>query len=262
MVYDPTQWADLATRGILSKTERNAARQELLDHMEDHAEALMAAGFSPEAAQAQALQAMGDPDQVSALLRRAHQPVLTWLLRICRVLAVMLVIALLCNRVLAGPPRTDDWYTGASTAQWIEVFNAPTRADEESLRFQGWRLIAEQPADLPLGDYRLTEARVAVNREQDLYQTTVILEITHTIPFQPAPVFLGTVTLTGHTEQEEGPIRAQLRPMMRGLNTHYYCAQVAFLQPPRQLEIRYDYPEADFTYTIDLTGGTLYEKVR
>ena len=41
-----TQWADLAVAGILSKSEQAAAKQELLDHMEDHMADLMAAGFS------------------------------------------------------------------------------------------------------------------------------------------------------------------------------------------------------------------------
>ena len=39
------EWAEWAVSGILLPKERESARQELLDHMEDHMEALLAAGF-------------------------------------------------------------------------------------------------------------------------------------------------------------------------------------------------------------------------
>ena len=80
--YDAARWADAAVRGIVSKQEQARARQELLDHMEDHAEALTAAGFSAGEAQRQAVLAMGDPEVTARLLRKAHQPLLTRLVQV------------------------------------------------------------------------------------------------------------------------------------------------------------------------------------
>ena len=70
------EWAEWAVSGILLPKERESARQELLDHIEDHMEALMSAGFSRWEAEQQAVSAMGNPEDTAKLLRRAHQPVL------------------------------------------------------------------------------------------------------------------------------------------------------------------------------------------
>jgi len=68
-------WVALATEGILSKKERESARQELMDHIADHTEALCAAGLSPEEAEDRAVAAMGDPNEVGALLRKIHHDI-------------------------------------------------------------------------------------------------------------------------------------------------------------------------------------------
>lgn len=75
-----------------SPKERKAVRQELEDHLQDHAEALEAAGYPPEQAQAHALEAMGDPKQVGEELSAAF-PLRWWVLS--RVAGCVAVIALL-----------------------------------------------------------------------------------------------------------------------------------------------------------------------
>lgn len=54
-----------------SPKERKSVRQELEDHLQDHADALEVAGYPPEQAQAHALEAMGDPKQVGEELSAA-----------------------------------------------------------------------------------------------------------------------------------------------------------------------------------------------
>ena len=78
------QWLNIATKGIASGKERSAVYDELYDHIEDHMDALLAAGFSKELAEEQAISAMGDPHDVSRQLRKVHQPILTWILRVCK----------------------------------------------------------------------------------------------------------------------------------------------------------------------------------
>lgn len=75
-----------------SSKERKAVRQELEDHLQDHADALEAAGYPPEQAQAHALEAMGDPKQVGEALSAAF-PLRWWVLS--RVAGCVAAIALL-----------------------------------------------------------------------------------------------------------------------------------------------------------------------
>lgn len=75
-----------------SPKERKAVRRELEDHLQDHAEALEAAGYPPEQAQAHALAAMGDPKQVGEELSAAF-PLGWWVLT--RAAGCVAVIALL-----------------------------------------------------------------------------------------------------------------------------------------------------------------------
>ena len=63
------EWAEWAVSGILLPKERESARQELLDHIEDHMEALMAAGFSRWEAEQQAVSAMGNPEDTAKLAK-------------------------------------------------------------------------------------------------------------------------------------------------------------------------------------------------
>ena len=51
--------------------EKQAVAQELQDHLADHADALVEAGWDPEEAQAHALAAMGEAQEVGQALNRA-----------------------------------------------------------------------------------------------------------------------------------------------------------------------------------------------
>ena len=73
-----------------------ALAQELQDHLADHADALVEAGWDPEEAQAHALAAMGEAQEVGRALNRAFP--LRWLIlsRVLLVLAVLAAIILGC----------------------------------------------------------------------------------------------------------------------------------------------------------------------
>ena len=75
--------------------EKQAVAQELQDHLADHADALVEAGWDPEEAQAHALDAMGKAKEVGQALNRAFP--LRWLIlsRVLLVLAVLAAIVLL-----------------------------------------------------------------------------------------------------------------------------------------------------------------------
>ena len=92
-----TEWLDTAVRRLPNR-ERAAARQELMDHFLDHAEALESANYSKEEAEALALEALGDPEETSRLLVKVHRPWLNWVLWGLRItLGVILLYTLILS---------------------------------------------------------------------------------------------------------------------------------------------------------------------
>ena len=78
--------------------ERQNVRWELECHLQDHAEALEAAGHPPEQAQAHALAAMGDPQEVGSALDREFP--LGWLILSRGALVLVLIGAVLLALLL------------------------------------------------------------------------------------------------------------------------------------------------------------------
>lgn len=74
--------------------EKNAIRAELLDHMEDHAAALMERGKDEETARAMAAEAMGDPEEVGRELDRQYPLVWLALSRASLTLIVLILVTL------------------------------------------------------------------------------------------------------------------------------------------------------------------------
>lgn len=102
-------WCDRAVSRISYPPDRQEVRQELLWHLEDTAGLYEESGLSRPEAEARALEGMGDPREVGALLRRVHKPWLGTLLFITDLLLVLMVlyafIALVMNGAGAGIGR-------------------------------------------------------------------------------------------------------------------------------------------------------------
>ena len=158
-------WAETAAGGILSKQERERTRQELLDHIEDHAEALQAAGVPEKEAFARATAAMGDPLKVAAMLRKVHQPVLTRILQWTKKAALLLLVITVWNTLLFS-----NWEPRLG---WIpRPFDAP---DLNPLLFQteplpdsvSWRMLAYPEGEREVGDYTVMLRRVSVTYDEE-----------------------------------------------------------------------------------------------
>ncbi len=65
------KWCETAA-GFVPRSRRSAVFSELYGHLEDHAAALREQGMDEAAADAGAMQAMGDPEEVGRQLRRAE----------------------------------------------------------------------------------------------------------------------------------------------------------------------------------------------
>ena len=72
-------WCSRATAHIRFKADRPAVEQELMEHMEDHFNALLQEGLTLQEAERQTLCAMGDADETGAALAKVHKPYLGWL---------------------------------------------------------------------------------------------------------------------------------------------------------------------------------------
>lgn len=80
------------------KPAREAARRELLAHLEDHADALRQRGVSFDQARQRAVEAMGDPYELGHQLDRCHSPLVPKLSRIF----VLLALAVLLLSLIIG----------------------------------------------------------------------------------------------------------------------------------------------------------------
>ena len=82
----------LSALGRLTRRERAAVRAELDGHLEDHMESLRELGYDEELAEARAVAAMGDPEEVGRALNRQYP--LRWLLIGRAAMLVTLLFAL------------------------------------------------------------------------------------------------------------------------------------------------------------------------
>ena len=225
------EWAEWAVSGILLPKERESARQELLDHIEDHMEALMSAGFSRWEAEQQAVTAMGNPEDTAKLLRKAHQPVLTRILQAARVccitLAVIAALALFVSFV-----KKDDllpgWFDGkpfAPDQEWL--FGQP--ADDSIL----FRRVCQPEARMQVGDYTLKIHKVAVDQREN----------SHFLVGGQAFDF-GAVAFWGHRQG----------------GSYYSWFYLELPEEPDGLTLELPCEDKTYALKIDLKGGETYEK--
>ena len=81
-------WCQKATEKIRYEPDRRVVSQELMDHLEDHRDALMKQGLTREEAERKALEAMGSAQEIAPQLGAIHKPWLGYLFSMMRTLAV------------------------------------------------------------------------------------------------------------------------------------------------------------------------------
>ena len=252
------EWAEWAVSGILLPKERESARQELLDHIEDHMEALMAAGFSRWEAEQQAVSAMGNPEDTAKLLRKAHQPVLTRILQAARVccitLAVIAALALFVSFV-----KKDDllpgWFDGKPFAPDQEWFFG--ELPDDSILF---RRVCQPEARMQVGDYTLKIHKVAVDQQENWWEVHMLMEMEGKYLWQDPPVLpegsrflvegqafdFGHVAFWGHRQG----------------GSYYSWFYLELPKEPDGLTLELPCEGRTYTLQIDLKGGDVYEKAR
>lgn len=71
---------------------KEGIKLELRDHILDKISDYMGQGYDQEKAQQQAIEEMGDPEEIGTLLNKQHNPFLGWILTITNVMVVILLI--------------------------------------------------------------------------------------------------------------------------------------------------------------------------
>lgn len=98
-IYKFKCWAEKAVSGIIFPPDREQVRVELMNHLNDHYDALLEQGIDPEEAQQMAVEAMGDAMEIAPQLAAIHHPIWGYLLRVTRVLLVIAAICVLASGI-------------------------------------------------------------------------------------------------------------------------------------------------------------------
>ena len=86
------EFIDTILKRIEFKYDHTGIRREILEHMEDMYEDFVAEGMEEEIAVNAVVESMGDPDEIGIELNKEHRPLLGWIWRISRTLAIILVV--------------------------------------------------------------------------------------------------------------------------------------------------------------------------
>ena len=133
--------------------EREDICRELMEHLEDHREALMEGGLDEAAAQARSVEAMGDAGEIGRQWNQRLSPLWLWVGRVCKAAAILLVLGMLL-------PLS---YTARSVSQ-----NLNARWSSEPM--DGWResdALWSEKVDLcvPFGDQVIRFFQVSLVEE-------------------------------------------------------------------------------------------------
>ncbi len=264
-----TEWAEKAVAGILSAKERESAKRELLDHMEDHMADLMAAGFSKEDAEKHAVFAMGAPEDTAKLLRQAHQPILTRLLQVLRVAALLLLlVSFVAYNLMTDGMRKS---LRESPQDDPELYYSWT-ADEDPSG-EGWHrklFVYDQPPTTQVGDYRISLERAAFFRidpnagPQGAYAALMLLfDVEDCALPKDALLPGGMMTLT---DDQGNCFSAPYadgfdNQLMNTFSEDFFRLRIFYWEPlaqdPQWVDFTYQKEDVTFTIRADLTGEVL-----
>ncbi len=256
-MHDRQRWLTAACRDIVLKKERDAVRQELSDHLDDHREALLSAGLSPEEAERRAVAAMGDAHALCDRLRRVHQPVLSRLLQIARGCCGGLV-CILCLSLLVSLMRGESLLPGRYESRTVEeaLSRSFGQNDDPALLT---RRVSDAAADTVIGGCTVAAERLSVDRweGEDTLRLSLLLTLDGGAPWHDAPVPPSHAVLVADGRREE----VRLYAVARQGAVCYAMAALRIEALPQTLELELTTADgAVFTLTIPTEGAILYEK--
>jgi len=252
------EWAEWAVSGILLPKERESARQELLDHMDDHIDALLSMGFSKYEAEQQAVLAMGSPEETAKLLRRAHQPILTRILQAARVCCISLAAVAVLVLFFSFVTREElfpNWFNGKPFAPEQEWFFG--ELPDDSILF---RRVCEPDASLTVGDYTLRVHKVGIDHRENRWEVQMMMEMEGKYLWQDSPVLPSGSRFLVDGQAFDFDYVAFWASRNGG--SYFSWSYLELPEEPDRLTLELPCEDKTYALQIDLRGGDVYEKAR
>lgn len=262
--YTFEQWCTHAVCEIAFPPDRKRVSQELLDHMNDHCDDLIAQGYPADDAKKLTIDAMGNADEIAWQLAAIHRPFWGYLLRASRILLIALLLItvipfslFISNPKYSEPPagRFDPYTltyicdeTGSTTPILI---TAPKR----SVSCNGYTIRVSKAV------WTHTEHPSSQYSNSDHFNFQI--EVTSLLPWAQSPDILHCLW----AQDSEGNIYS---PMFSGTPTglrgtvyrtgiRTWVLDMAITnfssQNAQWIEIRYTREGNDIAFRIDLPGG-------
>ncbi|MBO4289114.1 MAG: hypothetical protein J5865_03320 [Lachnospiraceae bacterium] len=258
------QWAKQAASYIRAADEREAAIEELHAHFEDHRDALMERGLSQKDAEAEALRAMGDPDETGQLLKQTHSPWPSWALRASRWLLAAAILLFINYMILAGFSPVQRFYYTSNLKKTLAEFDA------EDSYWDKRELSCD--AKIRAGEYRVSVYRAqAVMPKEDPGYVSSYLQV---ILCAKGPIELGAPDVLVHymeardssgtelinlfekQDDDQTPLILTGEVIGRKWNRHYMVLTYSHYDRDAEwVDLTYDHNGVQFSIRIDLKGG-------
>lgn len=256
------RWAENAVSGIIFPGDKRKVYEELMDHMEDHKDALMEQGMTEREACEAVEKAMGDPWAVAKELAEIHRPFWGYFLRFTRVLLVIVLVATLIplDRYLQEHAFQNPNFRG-----W-DVYDTDSYGGDTN------RVLlhsSKQDSSFESDGYTFTVTKAVVFREEEYDRTTFQCRVEE---FNPRP--WATHAETGHwfwaedsngnyyysyyeTAQDENPRKPAVNSwvVMEGVLTDTYDFWINGFPGAEWVKIHYTRDGRDEMLFINLTGG-------
>lgn len=261
-------WCSRAASHIRFKGHRPAVEQELLEHMEDRFDALLAEGMPARDAERAVLAAMGDTDETGAALARVHKPYLGWLYVAAKWLAALsAVLAFFSSfgaELSAQYPGFSEPFATLSTES-----DADYTREIAYLYPEGTAVCNGYAFSIPVATHR----RVIWTDEQSVLQTYesvyFVLEAAHPLPWAGFPEGMRNSLYAVDSEGNLYPNRNQKNSLNedaerevcgnadgRTLLRYRYEMWISALDPAAEwVELRYARLGCSFALRIDLAEG-------
>lgn len=173
------------------KPDHAAITEELFGHILDRRDALMEQGLSRQEAEARAVAAMGDPEEVGKALNKEHSWLLGWFqVWFHRLFSVGLVCLVLLALRYALPtlssllPHSEQGYV---FNQWVPIDNDSITYDQNIS--QNALLDFRPEVSVRTDDYTFTVTRAVLRESGGFLHLDYILKVTHWNPQNANPEF-------------------------------------------------------------------------
>lgn len=258
------EWTQKVIGHIRFQPDRWPVEQELLAHLEDKTELLMADGVPEESACEQALVSMGDADELGVQLAAVHKPLLGYLWQWSRRIAIFAVVLLIFFG--ATFPLRVDFVDNSDGRFWDHVENPGEYTTVTMLSPDCKDKSDGYTFTVPYAAILYTEPHIASHGSMTEEQTElwVIVRANWWLPMVTGPWSFqdfyavdseGTIYNNVRHAKNQGKDFEGNSYDINPWTSHYYAWIEQFDPDAEWVELRYTRAGRDVRLRIDLTGG-------